>query len=67
MKRFIDRASCNIQLILWVIGINIHNPIRDECTPDFSCCTKIRTPFKKRLKSYKKHWLMCNKGIYVDY
>lgn len=26
------------QLNLWVEGISVHNPDRDECCPDFSCC-----------------------------
>ncbi len=30
-----------IQKLLWKIGIAIHNPIRDECTPDFNCCEKV--------------------------
>lgn len=66
LRRFIRVASQNIQLTLWVIGVNIHNPITDECTPDFSCCTSIRTPFLKRLKSFRKHWLMINSHKYVD-
>lgn len=31
-------VSCIIQKALCKIGIAIHNPFRDECTPDFSCC-----------------------------
>ena len=34
----IDRASVGIQWLLWKAGINWHNTIRDECTPNFSCC-----------------------------
>ena len=26
------------QLAEWVKGNSIHNPDRDECCPDFSCC-----------------------------
>lgn len=26
------------QLELWVAGKSVHNPTRDECCPDFSCC-----------------------------
>lgn len=26
------------QIDLWVKGQSIHNPDRDECCPDFSCC-----------------------------
>lgn len=27
------------QLQAWRFGIPVHNPTRDECCPDFSCCT----------------------------
>lgn len=40
--------SCIIQLLLCKIGIACHNPFRDECTPDFECCS----PYNK-----KKYWL----------
>ena len=26
------------QLVEWAKGNNLHNPDRDECCPDFSCC-----------------------------
>lgn len=26
------------QLDQWVAGHPVHNPTRDECCPDFSCC-----------------------------
>lgn len=26
------------QVDLWVQGQSVHNPDRDECCPDFSCC-----------------------------
>jgi hypothetical protein len=26
------------QIELWLNGQSVHNPTRDECTPDFSCC-----------------------------
>ena len=34
-----DRESVAKQLALWVEGESVHNDVRDECTPDFSCCT----------------------------
>ena len=40
MKRYFSQALSCIQWCLWKIGINIHNPISNECTPDFSCCIK---------------------------
>lgn len=64
IRKFKRIVSLNAQLILWIFGIYVHNPVTDECTPDFSCCTNIRTPFLKRLKSFKKHWLMVNFHIY---
>ena len=33
-----DRESVNYQIKQWVAGNPVHNPIRDECCPDFSCC-----------------------------
>ncbi len=27
------------QLLKWIDGESIHNDERDECCPDFSCCT----------------------------
>ena len=35
-----EKVSCYVQQILWNIGIHWHNTVRDECTPDFSCCIK---------------------------
>ena len=33
------------QLLEWEKGNPLHNPDRDECCPDFSCCTgKIAPP-----------------------
>jgi hypothetical protein len=34
----IDRASVLLQWLLWKFGISWHNTLRDECTPNFSCC-----------------------------
>jgi len=33
-----SRQSSEYQLTQWVAGRSIHNPVRDECCPDFSCC-----------------------------
>ena len=32
------KESAEYQLINWLNGISLHNPIVDECCPDFSCC-----------------------------
>jgi len=31
----------DIQLILWCLGIAVHDPIFGECTPDFNCCENV--------------------------
>ena len=37
------------QLDSWVNGRSIHNPTRNECCPDFSCCQpSLRWPRPKR-------------------
>jgi len=33
-----DRESVTHQVKHWAAGTPTHNPIRDECCPDFSCC-----------------------------
>lgn len=39
---------------LWLNGVSVHNPLTDECCPDFSCCFNpsngIITSYEKRLK-----------------
>ncbi len=39
-KRYASKIFSFIQYGLWKIGISIHNPISNECTPNFSCCIK---------------------------
>jgi len=31
--------TVDAQLQLWVDGESVHNSTRDECCPDFSCCS----------------------------
>ena len=52
IHRLIYKTTCNIQLILWVLGFSIHNKYGDECCPDFSCCAPElkEKKFKNRLK-----------------
>jgi hypothetical protein len=41
--------TCAEQTALWVKGKPVHNPTRDECCPDFSCCEpKLLWPKEKR-------------------
>ncbi|MCP4374041.1 MAG: hypothetical protein GY797_38940 [Deltaproteobacteria bacterium] len=37
-KNMDGRTSSEYQLSQWVEGRSLHNPVRDECCPDFSCC-----------------------------
>lgn len=37
-KGMTGKESSEFQLSEWVKGNSLHNPIRDECCPDFSCC-----------------------------
>lgn len=46
------------QLREWVAGNPIHNKERDECCPDFSCCTGKIAPLNVR-KRFEK---ACNEG-----
>jgi len=34
--------SRQYQLKQWVEGNPLHNPVTNECCPDFSCCTKSK-------------------------
>ena len=38
------------QLIEWVAGRPIHNPIDNECVPDFSCCRGRQHMAPRRLR-----------------
>ena len=33
-----DRESVTHQVENWADGLPLHNTVRDECCPDFSCC-----------------------------
>jgi len=35
--RILGQIATGMQWCLWKCNIHWHNPIRDECTPDFSC------------------------------
>lgn len=43
------------QLDLWVKGENVHNPDRDECCPDFSCCNS----------DVATHWSISDRKIFA--
>lgn len=52
------------QLDLWVAGKPVHNPDRDECCPDFSCCNPelladldTRTVFKAANQKKRENML----------
>lgn len=50
-----DRKSVTEQLVSWICGSSIHNRIRDECCPDFSCCGQTIWPIETRLRFAKAH------------
>jgi len=56
-----DRESVAHQLKHWVNGVPLHNTIRDECCPDFSCCNggkimpvELRKRFEEAVNSGDK-------------
>jgi hypothetical protein len=56
-----DSESVAHQLKHWVDGIPLHNTVRDECCPDFSCCSggeiipiDIRKRFEKAVNDDDK-------------
>lgn len=49
MNNLINNFSVYLQIFLWLFGYSWHNLIRDECTPDFSCCAaKYKESLKER-------------------
>ena len=64
--------SIEHQLSLWVKGQPVHNPIRDECCPDFSCCNggkiapiEIRKRFAKAFAEGDEHTKMEMLGMFL--
>lgn len=44
------------QLDLWLAGQSVHNDERDECCPDFSCCSPDNAwPMEKREEFARKY------------
>jgi hypothetical protein len=37
-KRPLYRLTVLVQGTLWMLGVPWHNPLSNECTPDFNCC-----------------------------
>lgn len=58
------RLSYHLQNAFWLIGINIHNTITDECTPNFNCCEDIYSTFSSRLKYLTNN---CRLVKYIKY
>lgn len=54
--RIYEIYSIRFQYWCWKRDIHWHNWIRDECTPDFSCCM-IRHSFIKQVFIKLKKWL----------
>lgn len=59
---FFSRLSIWLQSLLWLFGIYWHNAYRDECCPDFGCCSTCSTPFKERWNFIKRQLLGFKKG-----
>ncbi len=43
------------QLEQWVKGISVHNPTRDECCPDFSCCRPNLMAPEEQRRRFAEH------------
>lgn len=55
-KGMSSHESSAIQLCLWVDGISYHNPVRDECCPDFSCCKPSFLAEKELRVRFQQAW-----------
>lgn len=42
------------QLNQWVDGKSVHNPDRDECCPDFSCCNPALLSTEEERRNFKQ-------------
>ena len=66
-----DQDSVKHQLALWVAGKSVHNPIRDECCPDFSCCggkiapVDVRKRFAKAVEENDEYVQMEMLGMFL--
>jgi hypothetical protein len=42
LKRIPDKSGykerARVQMLTWAMGRSYHEPVNDECCPDFSCC-----------------------------
>lgn len=54
--RYIERARA--QMLAWAGGRSYHEPINDECCPDFSCCVSgmRATDAAERWAAYHKKY-----------
>ena len=53
------------QLREWVKGNPVHNDERDECCPDFSCCTGKIAPREVR-ERFAKAWLSGEEEVVAE-
>ena len=67
-----ESESITHQLALWVAGKPVHNPIRDECCPDFSCCNggkiasvEVRKRFAKAVAENDEYAQMEMLGMFL--
>ena len=59
-----EEESLQHQLKYWVDGISLHNPIREECCPDFSCCGSDIMPSSMRQEFATAHKNGDTKTVY---
>jgi hypothetical protein len=51
------RERARTQCLAWAQGRPYHEPINDECTPDFSCCfPDMISPDDERWEYYHKRY-----------
>jgi hypothetical protein len=50
-----SKESIDHQVTRWVEGIPLHNTVRDECCPDFSCCGSPLMPLESRQRLKDAH------------
>jgi len=50
-----------LQVLAWCEGRPYHDPVTDECTPDFGCChPDLLIPIPERWAYYRTHYGVTN-------
>jgi hypothetical protein len=50
------KTSTDLQIEEWVEGRSAHNLDRDECCPDFSCCTPELQASEAERRTFARYW-----------